>query len=223
MSEKKVEDHVIMLPNVRMAFPQIFTPSQVNNEGKPAFSASFLFPPIHPVVVIIQAAITKVANAKWGEKGPEILKALIAGDKVCLHNGDSKSQYDGFVGNLFVSARSPTRPGVFAQDPQVTLVEADGKPYSGCYVNAQIALWAQANNFGKRVNAQLRGVQFLRDGEAFGGGAVAQADEFDVVEGAEADAAAPEAVGGAWDPTMSAIPEVIPGGTDTGDWGDLIS
>jgi len=203
MSEKKVEDHVIMLPNVRMAFPQIFTPSQVNNEGKPAFSASFLFPPTHPVVAIIQAAITKVANAKWGEKGPEILKALIAGDKVCLHNGDSKSQYDGFVGNLFVSARSPTRPGVFAQD-RSPLVEADGKPYSGCYVNAQIALWAQANNFGKRVNAQLRGVQFLRDGEAFGGGAVAQADEFDVVEGAEADAAAPEA-------------------PDTGDWGDLIS
>ena len=66
-------------------------------------------------------------------------------------------------------------------------------------------------------------MQFLRDGEAFGGGAVAQADEFDVVEGAEADADAPEAVGGAWDPTMSAIPEVIPGGTDTGDWGDLIS
>ena len=203
MSEKKVEDHVVMLKNVRLAFPQIFTPSQVNNEGKPAFSASFLMPPDHPDVLTIQRAIAKVANAKWADKGPEILKALIAGDKVCLHNGDAKSNSDGFVGNLFVSARSPTRPLVIAQDRSL-LAEEDGKPYSGCYVNAQIALWAQANNFGKRVNAQLRGVQFLRDGEAFGGGAVAQADEFDVVEGAEADADAPEA-------------------QDTGDWGDLIS
>lgn len=217
MSEKKVEDHVIMLPDVRMAFPQIFTPSQVNNEGKPAFSGSFLFPPTHPVVVLIQRAIAKVANAKWGEKGPEILKALIAGDKVCLHNGDAKSNYDGFVGNLFVSARSPTRPLVIAQD-RSPLVEADGKPYSGCYVNAQIALWAQANNFGKRVNAQLRGVQFLRDGEAFGGGAVAQADEFDVVEGAEADADAPEALGGAWDDSVPEAPEA--GGSSS--WGDLV-
>jgi len=208
MSEKKVEDHVIMLPDVRIAFPQIFTPSQVNNEGKPAFSGSFLFPPDHPVVVLIQRAIAKVANAKWGEKGPEILKALIAGDKVCLHNGDAKSNYDGFVGNLFVSARSPTRPLVIAQD-RSPLVEADGKLYSGCYVNAQIALWAQpaSNPGGKRVNAQLRGVQFLRDGEAFGGGAVAQADEFDVVEGAEADAAAPEA----------------PSAADTAGWEDLVS
>jgi hypothetical protein len=222
MSEKKVEDHVIMLTNVRIAFPQIFTASQVNGEGKPAFSASFLFPPDHPVVVLIQRAIAKVANAKWGEKGPEILRALIAGDKVCLHNGDAKSNYDGFVGNLFVSARSPTRPLVIAQDPQIKLTEADGKPYSGCYVNAQIALWAQANNFGKRINAQLRGVQFLRDGEAFGGGAVAQADEFDVVEGAEADAAAPEAAGGAWDASVPAAPETIPGGANAGDWSDLV-
>lgn len=207
MSEKKVEDHVIMLKNVRLAFPQIFKATQVNGEGTPAFSGSFLMPPDHPDVLNIQRAIAKVANAKWGEKGPEILKALIAGDKVCLHNGDAKSNYDGFVGNLFVSARSPTRPLVIAQNRSL-LAEEDGKPYSGCYVNAQIALWAQANNFGKRVNAQLRGVQFLRDGEAFGGGAVAQADEFDVVEGAEADADAPEAaLDGAWDGSVPAATE----------------
>ena len=198
MSEKKVEDHVIMLKNVRIAFPAIFTATQVNGEGKPAFSASFLMPPEHPDVADIRATITAVANAKWGDQATEILRALIAGDKVCLHNGDAKAQYDGFPGNLFVSARSPARPTVIAQDRSV-LVEADGKPYSGCYVNAQIALWAQANNYGKRVNAQLRGVQFLRDGEAFGGGAVANADEFDVVEGAEADADAPAAVDSSWE------------------------
>lgn len=201
MTEKKVEDHVIMLKNVRIAFPAIFTATQVNGEGKPAFSASFLMPPEHPDVETVRTGITNVAIAKWGDEATDILRALIAGDKVCLHDGDLKAQYDGFLGNLFISARSPARPTVIAQDRSV-LVEADGKPYSGCYVNAQIALWAQANNYGKRVNAQLRGVQFLRDGEAFGGGAVAQADEFDVVEGADADADAPEAAAAsasAWD------------------------
>ena len=197
MSEKKVEDHVIMLQNVRAAFLQVFEPSQVNGEGKPAFSGTFLMPPGHPEIVNIQNAITAVANLKWKEKAAEILAILIASDKVCLHNGDTKANYDGFAGNMFVSARSPSRPLIIAQDRSI-LVEADGKPYSGCYVNAQIALWAQDNGFGKRVNAQLRGVQFLRDGDAFGGGAVAQADEFDVVEGADADGAAPVADAAAW-------------------------
>lgn len=203
MSEQKTEDHVIMLSNVRIAFPELFNAKQVQaGEGKAAFSASFLMPHDHPDVKRIRAAITAVATAKWSDKAPAILKALIAGDKVCLHDGDTKANYDGFPGNLFVSSRSYVRPLVIAQD-RSPLTEADGKPYSGSFVNAQIALWAQDNNFGKRVNAQLRGVQFLRDGEAFGGGAVAQADEFDVVEGADADADAPDA------PSVD-------------DWGDLV-
>jgi hypothetical protein len=38
------------------------------------------------------------------------------------------------------------------------------------------------------VNASLRGVQFLRDGDAFAGGGAASDDEFDdVSEGATAD------------------------------------
>jgi len=47
-------------------------------------------------------------------------------------------------------------------------MEENGKPYAGCYVNMSIRLWAQDNQFGKRVNAQLRAVQFVKDGEAFG-------------------------------------------------------
>ena len=51
-----------------------------------------------------------------------------------------------------------------------------------------IDIWAQDNNFGKRVNASLGGVQFLRDGDAFAGGGVAAPDDFDdISEGADAD------------------------------------
>ena len=202
MTEKKTEDHVIMLKNVRAAFPHYFTPSQVKGEGKAAFSGSFIMPPDHPDVITVQQGIAKVANAKWGDKGQEILKALIAGDKVCLHNGNTKADLTGYTGNLFVSARSPSRPLVIGADKAI-LSEEDGKPYSGCYVNVQIALWAQANNYGKRVNAQLRGVQFLRDGESFGGGVPSTPDEFEDIAGDEADADAPV--------------------VDTGDWGDLVA
>ena len=47
------------------------------------------------------------------------------------------------------------------------------------YVNGSIELWCQDNAYGKRINATLRGVQFLKDGEAFAGGGSASADEFD--------------------------------------------
>ena len=107
MTEKKVEDHVIMLKNVRIAFPHIFQMASVNPGDKPAFSGSFIMPPDHPDVAIVRKGITEVALAKWGDEATDILRALIAGDKVCLHDGNIKAQYDGYAGNLFVSARSP--------------------------------------------------------------------------------------------------------------------
>lgn len=192
MSVEKGKDIRIKLTNVRLAFPELFVPKQVEEgKGKAAFSASFLLPPDHPDIPKIKAGIKQTAVAKWGEEAQDILSGLIAGDKVCLHNGNTKSQYDGFKGNMFVSARSPTRPTVLGQD-KAPLVQADGKPYAGSYVNAIISLWAQQNKYGKRVNAQLAGVQFLRDGESFGGGTPADVDEFDTVEGDDADGDAPE-------------------------------
>ena len=149
--------------------------------GEAAFSASFLLHPTHKQLPEIKKALLAVAKEKWGAKGEAIYKALEASDKICLHKGDSKAEYDGFEGMLYVSSRSKTRPTVF-DGQRNELTEADGKPYSGCYVNASIELWAQENDFGKRVNAQLRGVQFLRDGDAFaGGGKPADADEFDEI------------------------------------------
>jgi tripartite-type tricarboxylate transporter receptor subunit TctC len=47
------------------------------------------------------------------------------------------------------------------------LTEDDNKPFAGCYVNATIRLWAQDNQYGKRINAQLRAVQYVKDGAAF--------------------------------------------------------
>lgn len=198
MSGKKTQDNVILLKNVRLAFPELWTPKRFNDsEGKASFSAAFLLTPDHPDLQRLRSAIREVAVAKWKDKGDEVLKALIAGDKICLHNGDLKSNYDGFPGNWYVSARSTKRPLVIGQDKAV-LSEEDGKPYSGCYVDAQIALWAMQNSYGKRINAQLRGVQFRRDGEAFGGGGVADPDDFDEIADNSADAPPPGDAGDPW-------------------------
>ncbi len=177
----------LKLTNVRLAFPTLFEAKTVNGEGKPAFSGSFLIDPADPQVKTINAAIELVAKEKWGAKAEAMLKSMRAGDKTCLHNGDLKANYDGFPGNLYISSRNPMRPTVVAQD-KTPLVEADGKPYAGCYVHAVLELWAQDNNYGKRINATLMGVQFYRDGDSFTGGGVASEDDFDdVTAGATAD------------------------------------
>lgn len=176
----------LKLENVRLAFPTLFEAKTVNGEGKPAFSASFLIVPDDPQIKALNQAIEQVAKEKWGAKADAILKQMRAQDKVALHDGDLKSNYDGFPGNFYVSARTATRPLVIDKDKS-PLTEQDGKPYAGCYVNASIELWPQDNNYGKRVNASLRGVQFLRDGDAFAGGAPADESEFDdITDGAAA-------------------------------------
>lgn len=170
----------LKLTNVRLAFPALFEAKTVNGEGKPAFSACLLIDPADPQVKTINAAVEATAQDKWGAKAAGLLAQMRKADKVCLHDGDLKATYDGFAGNLFISARNPVRPLVLDAD-KTPLAEADGKPYAGCYVNVTLELWAQDNNYGKRVNATLMGVQFFRDGDAFAGGGVASEDDFDDV------------------------------------------
>ena len=176
----------IKLENVRLAFPQLFEAKTVNGEGEPAFSATFLMSPQHPAVDTLVSAFDQLGKEKWGAKWAANKKEITAKDRFAMHDGDTKADYSGFEGNMFVSARNKTRPLVIDRDKS-PLTSQDGRPYAGCYVNASIELWCQDNNYGKRINASLRGVQFLKDGDAFAGGGAASEDDFDEVEGATAD------------------------------------
>jgi len=170
----------IRLENVRLAFPQLFEAKSVNGEGDPAFSATFLFSPKHPVAETLREAMEVVGKEKWGAKWPVVKKEIEAKDRTAVHDGDTKAGYAGFEEHLFVSARNKSRPLVIDGN-KTPLVAADGRPYGGCYVNASIELWPQDNAYGKRINASLRGVQFLKHGDAFGGSSAASDDEFETI------------------------------------------
>lgn len=177
----------IKLANVRLSFPHLFTAQANQDGGQAKFNAAFLIPKDAPVIKEIEKAMAEVAKEKWGAKADAVLKQLRASDKLALHDGDAKSQYAGYEGCMFVNASNASRPLVLDRDKSV-LTEEDGKPYSGCYVNATIEIWAQDNSYGKRINAGLGGVQFAKDGDRFGGGTSADESDFDELEdGAEAD------------------------------------
>jgi len=178
----------LLLKNVRLAFPNLFTAQQVNGQGDPKFGGAFIFAPDHPAKKLVTDACRAVATEEWGAKADEVLKAIAASDKLCIHNGDTKADYEGYGGMYFVNTSNKTRPLVIDRNKS-PLTAQDGKPYAGCYVNASIELWAQDNKFGKRINASLRGVQFEADGDAFAGGGVADEGEFESLEAPAAGAA----------------------------------
>lgn len=166
------------IQNARLAFPSLFKAQTVNGEGEPAYSATFLIAKDSKAVKELTAVIDQVAKEKWADKAATNLKAIRAANKTCLQDGDMKANYAGFDGNMFVSARTPTRPTVIDRD-RSPLSEADGKVFAGVYVNAIVDIWAMDNAYGKRICAKLMGLQFVKTGEAFGGGgAPVSADAF---------------------------------------------
>lgn len=160
-----------MLKNVRLSFPSIFKRSQFNGEdGK--FEATFLLGKKEHAELISKIEKEIEKGIKENLKG-----AKVASDKRCLKDGDEQD-YDGYKGTMSFKAASDKRPLIIDRDKS-PLAEDDGKPYAGCYVNAQVSLWYQNNSYGKRVNANLLAIQFFKDGDAFGNGETANEDDFD--------------------------------------------
>ncbi|WP_373089341.1 DUF2815 family protein [Zhongshania sp.] len=165
----------IKLQNVRLSFPSLFRKAVFNGE-ETKFEATFLLDKEAHADTIkeIKAAINE--KLKTDLKG-----AKLASDKICLKDGD-EIDYEGYDGCMSIKASNNKRPLVIDND-KTPLSEDDNRVYAGCYVNAVIELWAQNNNYGKRINANLLGVQFYKDGEPFGdGGVSASVDDFDAFE-----------------------------------------
>jgi hypothetical protein len=169
----------VKLRDVRISFPDLFEAKSVEG-SQPKFGAQFLIPKNSEAHKAVLHAMKDVAKLKWNTKAEAILNQLIAAGKTCLTDGDMK-EYDGYAGNMCLSARSTQRPTVLDKDKS-QLDSTSGRPYAGSRVNASVILWAQDNKFGKRINATLSGVQFFKDADPFSAGpSAASVDEFDDV------------------------------------------
>lgn len=182
----------VKLSKVRLAFPNLFKAVAIGSDAnaEPRFSAAFAIEPGSENAKALHAAVTAVAKEKWADKAAGVFKELKSKGKICYKEealSKDGEVYDGFEDMHSLNAGNKARPTILDKDKS-PLVEADGKPYAGCYVNVVVDIWAQDNSWGKRINATLSGVQFHSDGEAFGGGRPASVDDFDeVTDGAGAD------------------------------------
>ncbi len=160
-----MDTYNVKLENVRLSFPSLFRPTKgPDGNSKEAYAATFIMDKTGNAKDIerLRKAIDEVVRVEAKGKRP---------GKVCLRDGAEKD-LDGYgPGVMFLSARSAKRPHVVNRD-LTPLTEDDGIPYAGCYVTCTVRLWYQDNQFGKRVNASLRTVQFVRKGEPFGEGEI---------------------------------------------------
>ena len=162
----------IKLSNVRLSFPSIFKRATFKGvDGK--FEATFLLNKETQADQIekLQSAIDEAIKDA---------KVKVPKDKFCLKDGDD-FDYDGYEGHMAFKASTSKRPTLIDRD-KTPIVEDDNKLYAGCYVNSIVDIWVQSNDFGKRANANLFGIQFYADGESFGAGDIDVTDEFDELE-----------------------------------------
>lgn len=178
----------------RASFPVLFKGEQFQATGKFRCGTSLIIAPDHPQMKRILAGIEEAATAKWKDKAASTMKGVRAKDKVCLRDGDLKAKYDGYEGNMILSANCQggdtegecIKPQVYDQQRVAITDPAKNPVYSGCYVNAVVEFYADSR-YGDGVFCKLVGIQFDHDGDAFGS-AKANANDFeDVTAGADAE------------------------------------
>lgn len=164
---------------VRVAFLRCWTPKPFQNGGDPRFECSFLLDPSNAVhaqnIKDAKAAGLKVATAVFGDPLPEDLVT-------CITKGDRKN-YDGYKGMVVIATHQKDRP-VIVNRSRVPVREGEKEaPYSGCFCIGKVSFWAIKNQYVPRVSANFKGLQFVKDGPAFGGAAPIDAEEeFEALE-----------------------------------------
>lgn len=193
---KKTEAEIITIVGARLAFSRLHKAEQSRNakgepQGTAKFSCTLLLDPSNPAhqaqIIAVKLAAKKVCVAQWGEDPKLWPKANPAtgmgGLILCFGNGnDLPKIYDGYKDHFYIKCADTTRPllGNRAGQP---VIEGDAQcPYSGCIVRARISPWvyyptAKRPQSANGVNMNIRSVQFMEDGKAFGGGGSRSADE----------------------------------------------
>lgn len=202
MSDK----NLVFLSDVRLSFPHLIEP-QVNKDGKSSYNAEFIMPQTHPGFQAFMVKVNELAVEKWKEHASAVIHVVNTERKSrCYGNGSEKinkktyQPYDGYVNNVFITAGKNQMPQVIQADgnpidPNNTMLykELTRKMYGGCRVNVALKPWLQDNEHGRAVRCELIAIQFVRDDEPFGEGAVDASGMFGaVVPGAQqAPGAAP--------------------------------
>lgn len=154
-----------MIKEARCSFPRLYSAEVRDGDTFGPGIALILERTKHNTVLAEIKAEMRATIA--GE--PKLKKNPPVSDKLCLREPD-REELKYKEDNLVIKANSPRPPIVLHPDGRTAMTEATNLIYSGCYVNAKIEIWGQANKYGRRVNAKLIAVQYVpKEAESFDG------------------------------------------------------
>ena len=214
---------IIYLSNVRLSFPHLAEPQRQVNEatGKEriSYNCEFIMPQDHAGFTQFIQRYGSMVLEKWKEHAQTIM-GMIQNDRKlrCFGRGEEKinnktfQPYDGYAGNVFITAGRDSQPQVIQADGQpidptntMAYQQLTRKMYGGCRVNAAVKPWLQENKHGRGVRCDLIAIQFAGDDTPFGEGAVDASNLFGAVTGAAPAGFAPAGM-----PAAPAVPMGLP-------------
>jgi len=191
-----------MLKNVRIDFyqSQLWTARQYQGRqgeapsGKFKYAATFVIDPASENHKKIMAAYELAAKDVWGKNWKTTWDECWGRPKECAYLKGDRKEKEGYQGMMVLSGkRDKDSQGPIlvidrSKNPETgkffKLTQEDGRPYPGCYVNAEVELWCQKPPT-PGIRCTVLTVQFVKDGDAFGG-ARPSADDFEEVVDEEA-------------------------------------
>lgn len=148
---------MILIKDARVSYPHLFKQPIINGEtGK--CGATILLDPDNPALEELKRQITDLMNSAFkGRKLPP--------ERVCLRRREDREEYGDMIA-MSANCKEGKTPLVVAADGKTFVTdETKNAIYAGCRVHAKVRLWAQDNQYGKRINAELIAIQFAGDDE----------------------------------------------------------
>lgn len=173
----------VILKNVRGSYLNLFKAVQGTDEngqpsGDPKFSACWILDKKANAADIkaLEAAVAYVTKEKWPAKVPNFRYKAI-------RDGSEKGETEGYsAANVFISARSKSKPYVLDRDPRVPVDPTDPRIFSGAYFNVEVQAYAYDAKMNKGVAWGLNKVQYLREGEPLGAKQIPAEEVFENLE-----------------------------------------
>lgn len=181
------DDGCVRIDNVICSYPHLDKPWKKNEKDRAKYSVTGLAPKEthgEAKALLVEVINQLLTSNKMGKIGAEH-KFVRNGDG---DEGPLKPETEGMW--LIKASENPDRPPK-VRDERAKLLSPEDvlkKFYAGCKINILIRPWAQNNDFGKKINANLIGVQFAGDGNRIGEAPIDDDDAWDEVELEGADA-----------------------------------
>lgn len=191
MSKTSKTSERMLLKNVRLSFLRLERPEAFEEGQTEKYQATSLLDPSNAehadLIKLIKQETQKLCVEAYGEVPAEIkaepLQRLPFG---YADQHPKKKKYDGYKGMFYVYAANTVKPGIGNRQADAVLPGEPQFPYSGAYGNVSISLWALLGpkrvKYGPHIGANLRAIQFVKDGDAFGQAPISAEDEFDALE-----------------------------------------